>query len=81
MARQINEWERARRDVQFSDLRIDPHEASVTVRSKTDLIDATVLWLSPGNTGEQMWGFHFAATIQTIRGNTECIFRTTLESA
>jgi peptidoglycan/xylan/chitin deacetylase (PgdA/CDA1 family) len=55
--------------------------ATVNLRASVDLVDATLLFLSPKPSEVSAWGFNFIATTQTIRGNTDCTVRANVELA
>jgi peptidoglycan/xylan/chitin deacetylase (PgdA/CDA1 family) len=70
-AKQIHEWEFARRGVRWSKYT----GRAVSVSADTTLHDATVLWLRAGTRGSRAgfgaWGFEFGATTLTLQSNTE----------
>jgi hypothetical protein len=73
-ARQIHQWEFARRSVRW----IDCDESSVTLRAGSKLTDATVLWLRHDASSEstfRAWGFEFDATMITLDGNMQSTVR------
>src|SRR5438552_158625 len=84
-ARQINAWERARRGVSWSNFTFDGISPSATDLTTTDLFDATSLFLTSkarvSAAGPTVLGFNFAATTQTIRGNTDCTIGANVEPA
>jgi hypothetical protein len=67
-ARQINAWERARRGVLLKSF----DARNVTLESKTELEDATVLISTggPASAGRlSAWGASFRATTKTVTGS------------
>jgi hypothetical protein len=72
-ARQINSWERARRQVSWVGFDHATNRISATLRAQSELADATILALVPGETsatsGDHFtaWGFSFLAQTRTIR--------------
>lgn len=60
-ARQINDWERARRTVRVEDFTRE----HVSLRADQPLQDVTILRLARGG-DFTAWGFDFASTVQTI---------------
>src|SRR4029077_1910959 len=66
-ARQINAWERARRNVRVTQIAGD----SVTLEAQDELADATVLMLSSSSDGSfPAWGFKFHSAITTLSAAT-----------
>lgn len=63
-AARINQWERARRQVTWSDYRQDPGGAQVTLHSGAPLEGATALWL--GSQGEVSVADGAAAQVSTV---------------
>ncbi len=78
-ARQISAWERARRQVTWSDYRSGPEQTQVTLCAHSALKDATLLWLCPKSSGQaavdgaslsakrvHFWGFPFEAVVMDL---------------
>jgi hypothetical protein len=70
-AAQINQWERARRTVKWTDYAASGEAAEVTVGADAELPEATILWMgapvsnaSDGNDQDARWGFE--ATVEVI---------------
>jgi len=71
----INRWERARRQVRWSDYQCDGDAAQVTIQSDTRLDEATILWSVPTTAGRSdaetvtCWGFPFRAIVTDLAAN------------
>jgi hypothetical protein len=80
-SRQINRWERARRQVKWSNYSASGGSANVTIAAKDELRDATILWLGGknGETKMQAWGFEFAAATQSLAVGASTNFRCDVE--
>jgi hypothetical protein len=88
-ARQINEWERARRQVRWQDYKAADGLVEVRLCAGAPLQDATVLWLCPSAAHVQVdgadqparrverWGFQFAAVSYTISEDEAVALRLT----
>jgi hypothetical protein len=88
-ARQSNDWERARRQVRWTDYRQEGENIQVTLITGPELQDATLLWLSPAPARMQIgdvapsvrttqrWGFDFLAGTGTLPENSATILRWT----
>jgi peptidoglycan/xylan/chitin deacetylase (PgdA/CDA1 family) len=80
-SRQINTWERARRKVKWSNYSAAGGSASVTIATKSELRDATILWLGSKNGDAKMhaWGFEFTAATQSLAAGASTSIRCDLE--
>jgi hypothetical protein len=76
-AKQINDWERARRTVKWSGYGQDATGTSVTLTAGAELGGATLMWLAPkgsvgvdgracGGTKVTRWGFDFTAGVTDV---------------
>jgi hypothetical protein len=78
-ARQINDWERARRGVRLERCTRDDSGWSLTVRSDKSLPDATLLTLRTDRPASQSeliaWGFAFDAVVQTLEPGRDTVIR------
>jgi hypothetical protein len=64
-ARQINLWQRARRQVRWEQFTASGEAAGIALTPEKDLDDATLLWLDPSGSFEA-WGFRFRAEQRTL---------------
>ncbi len=83
-ARQINDWERARRKTTWIDHSISDEGASVQIRTGDSLTGATLLWLCPEPTADttdvitgnvNFWGYPFEAVVFDAEAGKEYTFR------
>jgi peptidoglycan/xylan/chitin deacetylase (PgdA/CDA1 family) len=73
----INNWERARRKVRWSDYHGSDSGASVKLSVADELTDATILWLateSAAAPATERWGFRFQPTVMSLSKNSTSRF-------
>lgn len=78
-ARQINDWERARRGVRVERCASSAHVFTLTLRSAKRLNEATLLTLrtdgAAGNADFIAWGFAFEASVQTLEPDRDIVIQ------
>lgn len=74
-ARQINDWERARRAVDWLSHKATEAGTEVRLRAGKSLTEATLLWLSPeAEATHHFWGYPFKATVFDAKAGSETTF-------
>jgi hypothetical protein len=72
-ARQINDWQRARRAIEWSEYRSDAKSVGVRVRAGAALPQASILWLTKKPKGQTVrrWGFIFQSVPADLQSDSQ----------
>ena len=85
-AEAINSWERARRNIEWSDYQSSKDSVRVNIKAGSPLQGASLMWLETGDTQIDIddslaqtskvtrWGFKFNSTVLDIKPNTKLVF-------